>query len=131
VSTRRGHLLQGVCNEDALSSTFTIVWNPTQRRSSSVAVPLDRVHRYQLDVEVEEHTEQPMKYFLLRTKSDEMRQPSIKISHLEALKSGDKSGAQPPAHDDSVRSAGHSDFLSRVASIRWDLDADGRLGAGS
>jgi hypothetical protein len=56
-----------------------------------------------------------MKYRLIRDKSDEMRQSLIKISGLEALKSGDKSGAQSSAHNDFVCPARHSSFPSWMA----------------
>ena len=73
---------------------------------------LDRVNRYQLDVEVAEHSEQSMKYVLIRDNSDEMRQSLIKISGLKTLKSGDEPGTQSSAHNDLVRPARHSSFPS-------------------
>lgn len=75
----------------------------------------DRVHRYQLDVEVAEHTEQSMKYLLIRDNSDEMRQSPIKIGGLKTLKSVDKPRAQSAAHDDLVRITGHSSIPSLVS----------------
>jgi hypothetical protein len=72
-----------------------------------------------------------MKYFLIWNESDEMRQPPINISDLEALESDDEPGAQSPAHDDSVRSAGHSGFPSWVAIDSWGSVTDGLCGEGS
>jgi hypothetical protein len=47
-----------------------------------------------------------------------MRQPSIKIIHIKALKSGDNPGAQSPAHSDSVRPTRHRASLLGWRSIR-------------
>jgi hypothetical protein len=52
---------------------------------------------------------------LVRNKSDEMCQSSIRINGLKTLKSGDKPRARPSAHDDFVRTARHCGFASWVA----------------
>jgi hypothetical protein len=73
------------------------------------------VDRYQLDVEVAEHSEQLMKYRLIRNKADEVRRSLIKGCCLKTLTSRDKPRAQSSAHDDFVRPAGHGGFPSLVA----------------
>ncbi len=52
----------------------------------------DRVHRYQLNVEVEQLVEQSVKFFLIGDRAHEVRHPSVKASLLETVKYGEKHG---------------------------------------